>query len=401
MTMLSKGRLRLSPGISGALFYFCYYGAAAAYIPFISIFYADRGLSGSQIGVLAAIGPLMALLAAPALSALADKQGRRRRLLVLSLAGTAVALLAVPLPTSFLWLLPVVAILAVVNSPSIPVADGLVARTATRRGLAYGKMRLWGSVSWAVVAAVGGAFWQQAGFSLMFPIASIFFLLTIPTAGQLEEEDDRPPESKAKVPLRLVMGDVRLRIVLLATMAFGTAMAAVYTFSGIYIDQIGGQSLVGLLAAVMAISELPIMLWSERITRRFGGPMTLVLAYACFGIAYVGLAFLQSTILLVVVAVIQGIGFGLFLPTTVRLFADWAPAEWSSTSQGILSAGLWGLAPLIAGPLGGIIFDNAGPAALFLASAGVMGLAGLGLILAQLGSIFSLKRETGNVKGNA
>jgi MFS family permease len=97
------------------------------------------------------------------------------------------------------------------------------------------------------------------------------------------------------------------------------------------------------------------------------------------------------------VAFLQGLGFGLFLPTTVRLFADWAPAEWSSTSQGILSAGLWGLAPLIAGPLGGIIYDNVGPTALFLASAGVIVLAGLVLVLAQLASVFSLKRETGNV----
>jgi PPP family 3-phenylpropionic acid transporter len=387
-----KGRLRLGPAASGALFYFSFYGAAAAYLPFISVFYADRGLSGSEIGVLAAIGPLMALLASPALAALADRKGWRRRLLVLSLAGTAVALLIVPLPTSFVWFLPVVALLSAVGSASIPVADSLVARTAARRGLSYGKMRLWGSVSWAVVAAVGGALWEQAGFFTMFAVASLLFLATIPSAGRLEE--DRPSRSQARPPLRLVMADVRLRVVLLATLGLGTAMAAMYTFSAIYIDQIGGQSLVGLFAGVMAISELPVMHWSERIMRRLGGPLTLVLAYACFGIAYVGLGFLQSPALLLGVAFLQGLGFGLFLPTTVRLFADWAPAEWSSTSQGILSAGLWGLAPLIAGPLGGVIYDNVGPVAVFFASAGVIAMAALVLVLAQFASVFHIRPET-------
>lgn len=394
MTMPFRGRLRLGPAASGALFYFSFYGAAAAYLPFISIFYAHQGLSGSEIGVLAAIGPLMALLASPALAALADRKGWRRRLLVLSLAGTALALLVVPLPTSFIWFLPVVALLSAVGSASIPVADSLVARTAARRGLSYGKMRLWGSVSWAVVAAVGGALWEQAGFFTMFAVASLLFLATIPSAGWLEE--DRASDSQVRPPLRFVIGDVRLRVVLLATLGLGTAMSAMYTFSAIYIDRIGGQSLVGLFAGVMAISELPVMHWSERIVRRLGGPLTLVLAYACFGIAYLALAFVQSPALLLGIAFLQGLGFGLFLPTTVRLFADWAPSEWSSTSQGILSAGLWGLAPLIAGPLGGIIYDNVGPIAVFFASAGVIALAALVIVLAQLASVFHLKAETGD-----
>ncbi|MDQ3704124.1 MAG: MFS transporter [Chloroflexota bacterium] len=394
--MLFRKRLHLGPAVAGALFYFSFYGAAAAYVPFISVFYAERGLSGSEIGVLAAIGPLMALLAGPGLSALADRRGWRVRYLVLSLLGTALALLAVPLPGSFAWLLPIVALLAIVSSASIPVADSMVARTAARRGLSFGKMRLWGSVSWAVVAVVCGTLWQETGFFLMFPIASLLFLATIFSATQLEE--DRPGEAHARPPIKVVIADNRLRVVLLATFALGIAMSSVFTFSGIYLDSLGGQSLVGLFAGVMAASELPVMQWSERITRRLGGPQTLVLAYSLFGTGYLGLAFIQWPPLLLGVALLQGLGFGLFLPTTVRLFAEWAPAEWSSTSQGILSAGMWGLAPLIASPLAGLIYDSAGAAAVFLTSAAVIVLAVLVLVLAQLAGVFGarrvLKRET-------
>jgi PPP family 3-phenylpropionic acid transporter len=183
--------------------------------------------------------------------------------------------------------------------------------------------------------------------------------------------------------------------VLLATLALGIAMSSVYTFSGIYLDGIGGQSLVGLFAGVMAASELPVMHWSERIMRRMGGPQTLILAYAFFGTGYLGLTFIHWPPLLLGVALLQGLGFGLFLPTTVRLFAEWAPVEWSSTSQGILSASLWGLAPLVASPLAGLIYDSAGPAAVFLASVGAIVLAGLVLFLAQLAGIFTPKQETG------
>jgi PPP family 3-phenylpropionic acid transporter len=322
---------------------------------------------------------------------MADRRAWRVRVLILSLVGTALALLALPLPPSFGWLLPIVALLAIVSSVSIPIADSLVARMAARKGLSYGKMRFWGSVSWAVIAVVCGTLWQQTGFFLMFPVASLLFLTSIFSARQLEEE--RPSESQSRPPLRLVVGDNRLRVVLLATFGLGVSMSAVFTFSGIYLDSIGGQSLVGLFAGVMAASELPVMHWSERITRRLGGPQTLVLAYVFFGTGYLGLALFQWPPLLLGMAMLQGLGFGLFMPTTVRLFADWAPAEWSSTSQGILSAGLWGLAPMIASPLAGLVYDSAGPAAVFLTSVGVIVLATLVLVLAQLAGIFDLKRE--------
>jgi MFS transporter, PPP family, 3-phenylpropionic acid transporter len=390
--MLSRGRLRLGPATPGALFYFSFFGASATYAPFLSVFFAHRGLSGSEIGLLAAIGPLMTILVAPWLSALADRHNRRVVLLCVALAGTALSLLAVPLSTSFTGLLFVVAVLAVVGSPAVPVADGLIARMAARRGLAYGKMRLWGSLSWAVLAAISGALWQQWGFFWMFPFASLLFLLTIPLARLLEE--DRPAESQPRPRLRVVMGDIRLRTVLVATFTLGLAMAVGATFVPVHIDRLGGgRLLVGLFAGITAISELPMMHRSEAIMRRLGGPWTLMLAYALFAGSYLGLVWINSPVLLLGLAVVQGLGFGLFMPITVRMVADWSPDEWSATSQGVLSAGLWGLAPLISGPLAGALYDAAGPGAVFLACAGAAVLAGLVLVMAQLAGVF--KESTG------
>ena len=381
----------LSPAAQGGLFYFGFYGASAAYIPFLNVFFAHRGLSGSEIGLLAAIGPLTAFLVAPGLAALADRRGWHRLLLSLALAGTALCLLALPLPSSFAWLLPVVALLAAVGSPIIPIADGLVAALAARRGVAYGTLRLWGSLSWALVAAAGGWLWQEWGFGVMLPLASLLFLATIPIAQRLT--DAQASASPLKTPWAVVLGDGRLRVVLVATFVLGLGMALAATFAGIYLDRLsGGQLLVGVFSGVTAISELPIMHWSERIMQRLGGPWTLVLAYALLGSSYGGLVWLTHPVLLLGLAILQGLGFGLFLPTTVRLVAGWSPGEWASTAQGLLNAALWGLAPLIAGPLGGLIYDAAGPGAVFLVCAAATAGAGLVLILAQLAGAFTTRQ---------
>ena len=337
--------------------------------------------------MLAAVGPLISLLVAPGISALADRRGWRVRLLILCLAATALTLLLMPLPDSFAGLLVVVALLSVVATPILSISDGLVARMAARRGLAYGKMRLWGSLSWAIASVIGGALWQEVGFFLMFPVASLLLLAAIPFARLLEE--DRIVESHVRPRLKVVIADVRLRVVLVATFVLGLAMAVTTTFAAIYLDELaGGQFLVGLFFAVLAVTELPIMHWSDAILKRLGGPLTLVLAYLLFGSSYLGLAWATSPVLVLGVAVLHGIGFGLFLPTTVRLVADWGPPEWSSTSQGIMNAGMWGLAPLLAGPLGGIVYDSLGPQAVFLMSAGATVVAILIVIVAQFAGLF-------------
>lgn len=384
-------RLNIPPTRAASLFYFTFFAAQAAYGPFLAVYYTQTGLSGSEIGLLAAVGPLISLIVGPTISALADRRGQRVGLLMMSLVATALLILLLPIPRAFLWFLPIVALLSVVGSPMLSIADGLVARMASRRNRAYGKMRLWGSLSWAIVAAGAGALWEEIGYFVMFPLATVILLTTLPFARRLEE--DRSTGPQPKLPIRVVVSDVRLRVVLVATFVLGLAFAVTSTFTGIYMSKIGGSLLVGLFSGIVALSELPVMHWSEGIMRRLGGPVTLVLSYLLLGSSYLGVAFIGSPVLLLGVAIIQGFGFGIFLPVTVRLVSDWGPPEWSSTSQGLMNAGLWGLAPLIAGPIGGMIYDSFGPAAVFLSCLGAALLAGVVVLIAQYAGLFKKREE--------
>jgi PPP family 3-phenylpropionic acid transporter len=384
--LLLQRTRRLSALTRGALFYFGFFAAGASYLPFLPAFYAHQGLTGQEIGLLAAIGPLIALLLVPGTTALADRYCCRVRLLSLALAGSGVVLLGMLLPTSFATFLPVAVLLALCSSAIIPLADGLIAPRAARRGLAYGKMRLWGSISWALLAAAGGALWQQVGFAAMFPVAGALFLGTALVVQLLPEE--RPATAQARLPLRTVLADGRLRVVLGASLLFGLGLAMTATFGGVYLDQVSGRWLVGLFAGVAAISELPTMHVAERLQARWGGPTVLLLSYGLLGASWLGLARIQQPEWLLGVAVVRGIGAGLYIPTIIRVVAGWAPAGRAATYLGLLNAGTVGLAPLGAGLLGGTLYDAAGPQAVFLLCVGTAGLAGLLLGVAQLGGVF-------------
>jgi PPP family 3-phenylpropionic acid transporter len=147
-------------------------------------------------------------------------------------------------------------------------------------------------------------------------------------------------------------------------------------FQGVYVNHLGGGGLiVGLLFGVSAFSEFPSMRYASEIARRLGGPTTLLLSYGLLGAGYAGFALARAPLVLVPLAVVKGFGFGLYFVSTVRLVDERTPPEWASTIQAALNAGAGGLAPLAASLLGGAIYDLFGPASVFVACAGALGLA--------------------------
>jgi PPP family 3-phenylpropionic acid transporter len=356
-------------------------------MPFINIHFALLGLSGAQIGLLSALTPLMALSAAPALAALADRQGTRTRILALTLAGMALAMVLLNFPTTFPAIVPLMLVLAVTRSPVGPLGDSLVARMAARHRLDFGAMRLWGSLGFAVVAIVVGAIWQRIGYSLMFPITAAL-LAPVALAATLLEEGP-VVERAARRPFREVGRDRGLIAILAATFLMGASLGMDGAFQGIYVQHLGGGGfLVGALFGISAFSELPTMRYATALSRRIGAPATLLLAYGLFEINYIGFALARDPLVLVPLTMIKGFGFGLYFASTVRIVDERTPSEWASTVQAVMNAGAGGLAPLLASLLGGAIFDALGPASIYVACSTSVGLAILTLGLAAARGIF-------------
>ena len=74
--------------------YFFYYAATASLLPFIALYYAQVGLSASQIGLLSGILPLVTLVSAPLWGGFADATRRHHVLLLFAIGGTIAAVLS-------------------------------------------------------------------------------------------------------------------------------------------------------------------------------------------------------------------------------------------------------------------------------------------------------------------
>ncbi len=364
--MIAKRRARrpMRPVTIGAAYYGFFWPMVAMYGPYFNVYLLELGFSGTQIGVLATIFPLFALVVAPTLSSLADRRGWRLRLLQISLVGWAAVLLLYPFPTGFAAFLLLVIVESAMRAPSLPIADGVIARMATRHRLNFGDMRLWGSLGFAAVSILSGMAWQQVGYRIMFLAAALAMLPALFIARKLEEGELAVTNGRRS--FLFLAQDKGLVILYVSAFLLGMALFSTFIFGGVFMSQLGGSEIhIGLLFGVSALAEVPIMRRSGAIVRRLQGPQALLLAMLTLAVALLVYSLAWSPVVLIAAGVIKGTGFGLLFVVMVQLLNERAPAGWTSTAQSMFQASALGLAPLLTSALNGYIFDVWGADLLF------------------------------------
>lgn len=360
----------------GSLFYLFTFLAAGSYGPFLFVYFSALGITGQQIGWLSILSPLMMLFLATPIAAQADRRRWRIRILQVALAAQGLLWFLLGQTPSFGWIAVGMLALAVVASPVMALSESLVARMAQRHGVNFGGLRLWGSFGYAVSALGFGALWGLLGYTPMFVVGPLFLLPVLWLANRLEE-----PASSGLVERQPALDLLRapgLLVLLMATFLAAISNSLSMTFGGIYARALGGGDLlIGMMIAVSATSEILTMFLSGRILKRLHGTQALLLSFGLMAVGYLGWVFVPNPNALLAFSIVKGLGYGLWIPVTVRMTVERTPAARAATAQSFLTISMFGLAPLVAGPVGGWIHDTISASAVF----------GLGIVTLALAAL--------------
>lgn len=350
---------RQSPQFWGAWFYGGFWGIVGAYIGFLNVYFVRVGFSEVTVGLLSSLPPLLMLAVVPPVAAWADRHARRVRVVFWALLGMGASLLAMYFAKGPLALVLTFIGLSLSYSLVLPLGDGLIARLAAHHRLEYGRMRSWGSLTFALCSAVFGGLWGKLGYEPMFWMAGILLLLLAPSALVLEETP--APDSHSKMDWAALFNDKGLLTVMLVALFFGLGLGFTDPFLGVSIERLGGSPfIIGLLFLCVALPELPTMQLEQTLARRIGNAAALMVGCLFFIVGYGFFALVHRPEEMLVAALLLGVGYGLIFVGTVRLVDARVSAERISTVQSVRHALSFGITPLIAGPLGGAAFRDFG-----------------------------------------
>jgi PPP family 3-phenylpropionic acid transporter len=361
-------------------FYFAFFAAMSCLMPYLVLHYAQLGLSGRQIGLLAAIPPVITLLAAPLWGGIADATRQHRRVLMLAISGSLILVFVLSLTTSLLWLLPVIVAYAFFSAPIMPLVDNSVMAMLGPRRDQYGKQRLWGAIGWGTAGAVAGMLidrdglrWAFYGFFL-FTAFELLLATRMPIApGAIGARFGRG--------LRVLLTNRRWVLFLITIFTAGIAAAIVNNFLFLFLDGIGAsRTLMGFSLTVATLSELPIFFYSDRLLRRWGARGLLAVALGAYALRMFAYAWMPAPGWVLPISLLHGLSFSAMWVAGVSYASAIAPPGLGATAQGLFTGTTMGLGAAAGALLGGFLFDAVGPGVTFVV-VGIAVLAGLAFFL--------------------
>lgn len=271
-------------GLRGRIagYYAAEYAASSAFNGFVTLFYAARGMDAGQVSLLMAAGPLVALFALPVTGALADR-ARRRALALCAVYGLcALSSLCFLHARGFWTLLCATALFSCFSTCVSPLGEALALSRLHAAGLGFGRLRMAGTVSYALGSLLLGAF-LDGGIERFVPSVCALYALGGACSLLLASRTGQTPGgAKKRPPFLSLLRRRELRTLLLFALCLQAAQGVFYALYGLFMTQSlhGTRAHVGLGALVGTLSEIPFLLFADRLLRRLGAPRLLLLSAA-------------------------------------------------------------------------------------------------------------------------
>jgi PPP family 3-phenylpropionic acid transporter len=378
-------------GLRIAAFFAALFLAYGVVVPYFPVWLHARGLDPLEISTVTAAPLFIRLLVTPGIGLLADRVGDYR----LVITGLAWGALAMVIGLGFasgygpILVLGVAFLLA--NGTMVPLIETLAARAVRSDGLDYGRMRLWGSVTFIIANFLGGMAIEALGGGSAIWMIGAAAMLTIAAAHALPGPAvstlalARPRiDWRSSSPARL-LGSRLFVLFLIAIGCTHGAHATFYTFGALYWQSQGlPAAWVGALWAIGVSAEVVLFAFSAPVAGRLGPAQLIAVGAGASVLRWTGTAFDPPLYVLVPLQALHAFTYGAAHLGAILFISRAVPHAGMGTAQAFYNTIAAGLMLGIVGLISGALYDAIGgmvflvPAAVAAAglAAGIMLLRG-------------------------
>ncbi len=405
-----------SPEGRTSLFYLTLFMAPGIANPFLPIWLIEKGVSESAIGTISALPIFIVVVISVLVGRLADRAKDWRTVIV---AGSVFAG-GVPLGLYFAdgyWgILIVWAAMQVPFQATAPVADAAALRMTRRHGTDFGRVRVWGTIGF-ILATIGGGFllgWY--GPALFVTLIAVTSLLRAVAALQLPyfREANDPHSHRPAAPLAMAVPEeiaptdiesagkgkrgrrnprIATRMSQTWQLWYVLPLIGVALLHGSHMLQMGFGALIwqragippeiiGPLWAVAPASEIVVMLFFVRMTRRFSARHVLLFCCLAGVVRWAGFAMEPGVWGLAALQALNIATMGMSFLSIINFIANWTHEDITAQSQSVATT-FRQIASVIVLAGSGFLVAWVGAGA-FWASAALAGLAGLCILVSLL-----------------
>ena len=346
-----------------AILYAAFFAFSGIQLPYLPAWLEAKGLDAREIGIALAIPMLIRIIAVPFATRLIDRRFVHKTVLTVTAALSTVGYAIMGIAQGFLAIAAAYVAISVVSAPLLPLADSYGLRGLNARGLAYGPVRLWGSVAFILANAIGGIFLATLG------AIDLVWMLTGAMAATAAATLPLPgtPDGTQTIPNNHAGGGL-WRSGLFVTTVVGASLiqashAVMYGFVTLQWSAKGlDGTAIGLLWATGVVAEILLFAVAHRAITHIGAVNMILVGGFGAVLRWTAMAFDSPMALLPVLQCLHGLSFGATHLGAMHVLARLMDRSGGATAQGDFSA-LQGVTFAAAMGLSGVLVERFGSSA--------------------------------------
>lgn len=355
-----------------ALFYAALFVVYGMYVPFMPVWLDWKGLTAGEISVVIAAPLFLRVLVTPTVAVAADRSANHRRYLIWLARAALAFVFVLAASDAFSAILIFAVLLMISNSTCLPLIDTISVQGTRARGLDYGRLRLWGSLSFVCASVIGGVaiteFGGGAGIWLIAAGCALTLIAAYQVPGAeadatLRVADKAQPVWKASEP-RELLRQREFQLFLVAAGLAQAAHAAFFTFGTLLWQKQGlSAAWCGTLWAIGVFAEVLLFTFSGRVAAKFGAVRLIAIAGAASVVRWLALAAEPSLALLMPLQLLHGVTYGASHIGAMHFIHDAVPRDRAGSAQALYATVSAGVAMGVATLIAGYVYADAGPLA--------------------------------------
>ena len=375
-----------------------YWMAYAVISSFASAYLLDRGYTNSEIGLILAVGSIVAVFLQPFMADFAD---RAKKISLIGITQVATIFIMGMMLICFVMdkasiALSVIFVMMIAWHTALqPLFNSLTFKLEeSGHKINFGVCRAMGSLGYSLLCAVLGTLAETFGTQILPLTGEVTLLMLLITLcltkshfkkackmrGELDSEQDKvevvSETLEEQEEINLIQFIKRNKLFLLVNIG----VAGIFFSNSIFnsfmlqiVENIGGNSEdMGRILAVMAFLEIPPMFLFERVHRKVSCKRLLQLGAICFTLKILCAAIADSVFMVYVAQLFQLTSFGIFLPAMVS-FIDEIMEKGEAVKGQALYTIVTTVATIFASLVGGVILDVSGASSLLWISTIITG----------------------------
>jgi PPP family 3-phenylpropionic acid transporter len=320
-------------------------------LPFLPLWLHAKGLTVAEIGLVIAGMTASRFVAIPVAAYFADRYRNRRGLIILFSLASAFGYLLLGLSNGFLPILASAILASICIAPIFTLAESFSVDGSAHHGLDYGRLRLWGSVSFLLGNLGAGA------LLLYIPIDNLIYLISLAQGVSFLVAFLLPPDPDFHRPLQAAerpanifnaFGILMTGSFVIFTVAVSLGQAThgmLYSFGPVEWDRLGYDKFtIGSFWAISIVAEVSVFAFSNAFVRRFGAINLMLIGISGGFLRWVFMSHDFGLGVSIVLQSLHGVSFTMVHLGTMHYIRLTVPQGLRNSAQGLYAAFSGGIA---------------------------------------------------------